>query len=243
VPTVAFQGEAGAFSDAAARKLVNAPETRGYETFNEVIDAVRNGAADYGVLPVENTIVGPIADSQKELRRARDVRVLDELRLPIEMCVIGLPGTHLEAIAEIHSLPVALDQVQTFASRHGWRQVATSDTAGAVREVIALNDPTIAAVGPALAAELYGGKVLARGIQDDPNNQTRFVLITRSVRPRTRAPLLFAAVPVIALTVGVMINNRIEPRVWGLPFVLAWIAISILLTPAFMWGAYLSYRR
>ena len=74
----------------------------------------------------------------------------------------------------------ALEQVQAFAARHGWRRVASHDTAGAVREVIDLGAPSVAAIGPALAAERYGGQVLACGIQDEKENYTRFVLIARS---------------------------------------------------------------
>jgi prephenate dehydratase len=177
---VAYQGEAGAFSDVAARAFLDDPETRGYESFEQVVAAVISGAADYGVLPVENSIVGPIAASQQLLRTTSGMHVCKEMSLPIEMCVIGTPGSELAAIAEIRSLPVALEQVQAFAARHGWRRVASHDTAGAVREVIDLGDPSVAAIGPALAAERYGGQVLACGIQDEKENYTRFVLIARS---------------------------------------------------------------
>jgi prephenate dehydratase len=180
MPVVAYQGEPGAFSDVAARTFIVDADTRGYESFDEVVDAVVSGAADYGVLPIENSIVGPIAASGELLRTTAAVRVCEELRLPIDMCVIGPPGSTLATITEIRSLPVALEQVQAFIARHGWRRVAAHDTAGAVREVIDLGDASIAAIGPALAAERYGGKILACGIQDQQNNSTRFVLIARS---------------------------------------------------------------
>jgi prephenate dehydratase len=80
----------------------------------------------------------------------------------------------------IRSHPVALEQVRRYAQAHGWEQSTTTDTAGAVREVVALGDPTVAAIGPALAADIHGGTILARAIQDEAENYTRFFLIERA---------------------------------------------------------------
>ncbi|HEY4442050.1 MAG TPA: prephenate dehydratase domain-containing protein, partial [Candidatus Elarobacter sp.] len=88
-------------------------------------------------------------------------------------------GATADGVREIRSHPVALEQVRRYADAHAWERSTTTDTAGAVREIVALGDPSIAAVGPALAAEIYGGTILARGIQDEVENYTRFFLIAR----------------------------------------------------------------
>ena len=99
--------------------------------------------------------------------------------MAIELCLIGTSGATEAAIREVRSHPVALEQVRRYVAAHGWEQSTTTDTAGAVREVVALGDPAVAAVGPALAAETHGGTILARGIQDEAENYTRFFLIER----------------------------------------------------------------
>jgi 3-deoxy-7-phosphoheptulonate synthase len=155
--TIGFQGEAGAFSDAAARRLRPGAETRGYLSFDLLVAAVDGGEIDAALLPVENSIAGSIARSYDLLWEYRSLHAIAETAFPVEMNLI-----------------------HRFAGgRPAWKRVAVADTAGAVAEIVALGDPSIAAVGPALAAELYGGKVLRAGIQDDPRNFTRFYLLTR----------------------------------------------------------------
>jgi prephenate dehydratase len=178
--TVAYQGHAGAFSDVAARMLVPEAGTRGYPSFDAVAAAVDDGQAAYGVLPVENAIAGSIPRNYELLWERPSLRIVDEAVLPIELCLIGVAGATVDAITEIRSHPVALEQVYNYAKAHpGWKKSASTDTAGAVREVVALGDPSVAAIGPALAAELHGGRILARGVQDEAENYTRFFLIAR----------------------------------------------------------------
>lgn len=179
MPTVGYQGHAGAFSDVAARELVPGAQTRGYASFDLVAEAVDRAEVDYGVLPVENAIAGSIPRNY-ELLWERNLQIRAETVLKVELCLIGPPGATEATISEIRSHPVALEQVRGLADNHpGWRRTSTTDTAGAVREVVALGDPTVAAVGPALAAEIYGGTVIARGVQDTVENYTRFFLVTR----------------------------------------------------------------
>ena len=177
--TVAYQGHAGAFSDVAARALVRDAQTRGYPSFDAVAAAVDTGEADYGVLPVENAIAGPVPRNYEVLWEHPDLRIRGETMLPVELCLIGPAGATIERIAEIRSHPVALEQVHHYADAHGWKRATTTDTAGAVREVAELGDPSVAAIGPALAAEIHGGTILARGVQDEVENYTRFFLIAR----------------------------------------------------------------
>jgi prephenate dehydratase len=177
---VGYQGHAGAFSDVAARTLVPDVQTRGYGSFDAVAEAVAAGEVEYGVLPVENAIAGPVPRNYELLWEHPSLRICGETTLAIELSLIGTPGASEAQVREIRSHPVALEQVRRYAEAHGWEQSAASDTAGAVREVVALGDPTVAAIGPALAAELHGGTILARAVQDEAENYTRFFLIERA---------------------------------------------------------------
>ncbi len=181
---VGFQGEAGAFSDAAARRLRPGAQTRGYESFDALVAAVDGGAIDAALLPVENSIAGSIARAYDLLWDYRRLHAIAETAFPVEMNLIGTPDADEANIREIRSHPVALEQIHRFAGAHpAWKRVAVADTAGAVAEIVALGNPAIAAVGPALAAELYGGRVLRAAIQDDPRNFTRFYLLAREPSP------------------------------------------------------------
>ncbi len=180
MPTVAYQGHAGAFSDVAARALVPGAQTRGYASFDAAAAALDAGEADYAVLPVENAIAGPVPRNYELLWERPALRIRGETTLAIELCLIGTHGASEATIAEVRSHPVALEQVRSYLAAHGWRQAATTDTAGAVREVVTLGDPAIAAVGPALAAEIHGGTILARAVQDEAENYTRFFLLGRA---------------------------------------------------------------
>jgi prephenate dehydratase len=178
--TVGYQGHAGAFSDVAARMLVPSAETRGYPSFDAAIDALDAGEVDAAVVPVENAIAGPVPRNYELLWDHPALHIRDETVLPIEMALIGVAGAQVDALIEIRSHPVALEQVRRFADRYpAWRRTTTTDTAGAVREIVALGDPRIAAIGPVLAAEIYGGTILARGVQDESENYTRFFLVAR----------------------------------------------------------------
>lgn len=184
MPTVAYQGHEGAFSDVAARALVPGATTHGYPSFDAVAHAMDRGEADFAVLPVENAIAGPVPRNYELLWERPALHVCGETTLPVEMCLVGAPGATVASVREIRSHPVALEQVHRYAEAHGWSRATATDTAGAVRDIVALGDPSIAAVGPALAAEIYGGAILARGIQDESENYTRFFLVARNVAAR-----------------------------------------------------------
>jgi prephenate dehydratase len=177
VATVAYQGHPGAFSDVAARELVPGAESRGYPSFDAAAEALASGEVDYAVLPVENAIAGPVPRNYELLWEHAALRIRGETMLPIEMCLIGTPGASLEGVREVRSHPVALEQVHRLIAARGWRRSTASDTAGAVREIVAHGDASLAAIGPALAAEIHGGTILARGVQDESENYTRFFLV------------------------------------------------------------------
>jgi prephenate dehydratase len=180
---IAYQGEPGAFSDDAARRLVPGAETRGFGTFDEAFDAALGGA-DAALLPVENSISGAVPRVYDLLWAEPRAQIVDEIVYRVEQNLIGTPDAGASGLREVRSHPVALEQCRAFLAAHPeLRAVAVADTAGAVRDIAALGDPAIAAIGSSLAAERYGAQLLARSIQDVADNFTRFFLIRRDVPP------------------------------------------------------------
>lgn len=182
---VGFQGEAGAFSDEAARKLITGAETRGYTTFDDLVSAVDRAEVTYGLLPVENSIFGAIARAYDLLWEFPALRIVDEIVFAVVQNLIGTPDATLDDIREVRSHPVALEQVRKLTAAHpGWTRIAVDDTAQAVAQVVAGGDRGVAAIGSALAAEKYGAKIIAPGVQDEGDNFTRFYLLQRNGGPR-----------------------------------------------------------
>lgn len=179
--TVGFQGEAGAFPEAAALELFGAAEARGFSTFDELVDAVDAGRVDAGLIPCENTIYGSIARTYDLLLQYREIRIVDETTYAIVQAFIGCPGADVASLESVASHPVALEQCRAFLAAHPLLRVRTVvDTAGSVREMMELDDPRAAAIGPAPAASRYGAKVLLPNVQDDVENVTRFFAIARN---------------------------------------------------------------
>lgn len=179
-PIAGYQGESGAFSEQAARTLLGEIETRGYRRFSDVADALERGQIAYAVLPYENSLHGAITEVHAIAAR-KTLTIAGEAEVRIEQCLIGIPGARVETIESVASHPVALTQCRRFLeARSHWRVVETSDTAGAVREMMEGGRRTHAAIGAAIAAERYGAALLARGIQDDADNITKFWLLRRA---------------------------------------------------------------
>ncbi len=184
-PLVAFQGEAGAFSDDAARTLVAGAETLGFGTFDDAAAAVQNGTATYALLPCENSISGAVPRVYDLLWADPRLRIVDEIVYRVVQNLIGLASATVEAMREVRSHPVALEQCRRFLQAHPQiRSTIVADTAGAVREIARLGDPHVGAIASALAAERYGVRVLAPAIQDVDGNFTRFFLLQRDGAPR-----------------------------------------------------------
>lgn len=184
---VGFQGEAGAFSDEAARKLIPDVATRGYTTFDDLVMAVDRNEVTYGLLPVENSIFGAIARAYDLLWEFSALRIVDEIVFAVVQNLIGVPGARIENIREVRSHPVALEQVRKLTSAHPqWTRIAVDDTAQAVAQVVAGGDVGVAAIGSALAAEKYGAEIIAPGVQDEGDNYTRFYLLQRTGQARRK---------------------------------------------------------
>jgi prephenate dehydratase len=187
-PRVAFQGEAGAFSDDAARTLVPGAETVGYGTFDDAAAAAQHGHVDFALLPVENSISGSVPRVYDLLWADVRLTIVDEIVYRVVQNLIGIGEATIETLRDVRSHPVALEQCRNFLGAHpNLHPTIVADTAGAVREIVALGDPTAGAIASALAAERYGARILAPAIQDVDANFTRFFLLQRDGAAR-RAP-------------------------------------------------------
>ncbi|HEX6715511.1 MAG TPA: prephenate dehydratase domain-containing protein [Pyrinomonadaceae bacterium] len=190
-PRVAFQGERGAFSEEAALKLLGHDiDLVPRRTFAELYDSFDNGLADYLLAPVENSIAG-IVNPSVTLLRVKALNIVDEIQIKIEQHLIGCPGATFEDIETVQSHPVALAQCSRFLKTYpNLKSVAADDTAGSVAEVIRAGNPKRAAIAGQRAADLYGGTIIRKSIQDHSDNYTRFVLLSASTEQRPNEPAL-----------------------------------------------------
>lgn len=178
---IAFQGEHGAFSELAARKLLGAAiETLPCTTFDDVFAAVSRGDAGAALIPIENTLAGSVLRNY-ELLGGASLQIHGEVLLRINHNLIGHPGVELREIRRIMSHPVALAQCQRFlALLEDVEVVAEYDTAGSVKLVMAGGRRDEAAIAGAWAAEIYGAQVIAKSVEDHHENYTRFLLVAPS---------------------------------------------------------------
>jgi prephenate dehydratase len=180
---VAFQGEAGAFSEAAAVQLcgdtiVTVPRP----TFDATFRAITDGHADALLVPVENSLAGSVVRVY-DLLLESELTITAETILPIEMNLIGCPGAVLSEIRSVSSHPMALAQCERFFGQHpSIKRLPAEDTAGSVREVLVRGDKTHAAIAGKYAADHYRGEIIAERIQDNAENFTRFVLLQPTKR-------------------------------------------------------------
>jgi prephenate dehydratase len=182
---VAIQGELGAFSHEAALELVGAGvEILPRASFDALFEAVLSGKAHRALVPIENSLVGSIHENYDRLR-ALPLQIVAETQLRIEQCLIARPGASLGSIRRVVSHPVALDQCRRFfVERPHIESVLGNDTAGSVKDLVQPNGlATQAAIASAMAARLYGAQILLKGIEDDPQNYTRFLLLGRDPGP------------------------------------------------------------
>jgi prephenate dehydratase len=185
---VAIQGERGAFSHAAALQALGQDvEVLPRPTFDALFAAVADGEADRSLVPIENSLAGSIHENYDRLK-AGPLHIVGETQLRVRQCLIARPGATVASIRRVASHPVALAQCRRFfAERPQLEQVAAYDTAGSVKDLLRDGPATQAAIASALAASLYGGQVLMEGIEDDPENFTRFLVLARVPGPLERA--------------------------------------------------------
>ena len=178
---VAFQGERGAFSEEAVVQLLGEkirPVPR--HTFEAMFSAIDEGAADYVLAPIENSLAGSVHRSFDLLVESR-FTIIAEVIIPIAHNLIGVPGASFESIAVVESHPVALAQCEQFFISHPQlKRVVGEDTAGSVQNVVRAADPTRAAIASRRAAEIHGGVILREHLEDNRENYTRFLLLSLS---------------------------------------------------------------
>jgi len=175
---IAFQGEPGAFSHAAAHALFPADEIKPCATFEDTISAVQTAAADLAVVPIENSLYGRIADIHHLLPES-GLNIIGEHFQPIRMNLLGVPGAKLADIKTVQSLSVALGQCRKFIKKNNLHAIGAVDTAGSAHEIAERGDKSAAAIASKLAADIYGLDVIAENIEDAAHNTTRFLVMSR----------------------------------------------------------------
>jgi len=175
---IAFQGEPGAYANLAAREAVPQAQAVPKPTFEDAIEAVRSGETDLVIIPVENSLIGRIADIHHLLPQS-GLHIVAEHFLPIRHQLLGLKDANLEDITSVYSQAPALAQCRSIIRErklvaHHWY-----DTAGSAKHVAELGDKSVAAIASSLAAEFYGLKILKPDVEDEHHNATRFLVMSR----------------------------------------------------------------
>jgi prephenate dehydratase len=175
---VSYQGEPGAFSSQAALQVFPDCELLPCRTFEDALAAVSDGAARYGMIPVDNSIAGRVADIHHLLPRS-GLHIVGEHFLPIRFHLMAVEGATLATLKSVQSHIHALGQCRKIIRKLGLKAEVAADTAGSARQVAEAGDPTRAAIAPHIAAEVYGLKILMEDIEDEKHNTTRFVVLSK----------------------------------------------------------------
>ena len=175
---VAFQGEPGAYAHLAAREALPHVEAVPRPTFEQAVDAVRNGETDLCIIPVENSLMGRIADIHHLLPDA-GLHIVGEHFLRIRHQLLGLKGAKLADLKRVYSQGPALAQCLKIIREMKLKAENWHDTAGSAKHIAELKDPTSAAIASKLAGELYGLDVLRADVEDESHNMTRFLIMSR----------------------------------------------------------------
>ncbi|MCB9062655.1 MAG: prephenate dehydratase [Halobacteriovoraceae bacterium] len=175
---VAFQGTRGAYSEMALKKFFSHHdniEVHGFDLSEHVCEAVRDGEVDYGILPVENSIVGSVTINI-DMFYEYQIYAIGEVYLRINHCLLGLPGAKTEEIKKVYSHPIALGQCRDFLTRHKIESEYFYDTAGAAKMLFEKQDSQLGTISSSLCSEIYGLNIIEEGIQKVKENITRFLV-------------------------------------------------------------------
>jgi prephenate dehydratase len=176
--TIVFQGEPGANSHIACRDAYPDCVAVPCPTFEDAFAAVAGGDADLGMIPIENSVAGRVADIH-HLMPTSGLHIIGEYFLPIRHQLMAPRGATLDDIKTVESHVMALGQCRNVIRRLGLRRIVAADTAGSAREVAERKDKTRAAIASRLAAEIYGLDILAEDVEDEAHNTTRFIVLAR----------------------------------------------------------------
>ena len=179
---IAYQGEAGAYSEEGAFALFPAAALEPLNTIRKVFESVEVGRADYGLVPMDNSQAGSINETY-DLFLKHGLHLVGETVVRVNHCLLGLPGTPIDELTEVISHPQAIAQCEEFLTTLGLRFRAEYDTAGAAKQIVDDKLETTAAIASKRAAEIYGLEILAEKIQTYPDNYTRFGALSRSPVP------------------------------------------------------------
>ncbi|PSC06211.1 prephenate dehydratase [Alsobacter soli] len=176
---IAYQGEPGANSHIACRDVYPDWEPLPCNTFEDAFAAIQDGTAGLGMIPIENSIAGRVADIHHFLP-ASHLHIVGEYFLPIHFQLLAVQGATLATIKSVYSHVHALGQCRKIIRAIGAKPVITGDTAGSAREVAEWNDVTRASLATSLAGEIYGLQTLAHDVEDEKHNTTRFVVLSKT---------------------------------------------------------------
>ncbi len=175
---VVFQGAPGSYSQIAMHQFFGSDITSiNVETFRDAMLTIDSGAADYAVLPIENSSAGIVTDLYDLLVEFENYIVGEQI-IRVEHCLMAKPGAALDSIKTVYSHPQSLMQCESFLTRQGYEQISMKNNAFAAQKVAAENDLSHAAIASSAAAEAYGLEILERGVNDEKDNSTRFIIVT-----------------------------------------------------------------
>ena len=177
--TIVYQGEPGANSHIACHDAYPDYEAVPCATFEDAFAALQGDKADLGMIPIENSIAGRVADIHAMLPASR-LHIIGETFQPIHFQLLGVPGATLKGLHSVHSHVHALGQCRKIIRKLGLKAVIAGDTAGAARELAEARDPTRGALATKLAGEIYGLATLAADVEDETHNTTRFVVLSKT---------------------------------------------------------------
>jgi prephenate dehydratase len=189
--TMAFQGEPGANSHIAIREAYPDYEPLPCRTFEDALNAIASGDAELGMIPIENSLAGRVADIH-HLMPTAGLHIVGEWFLPIRNQLMAPKGATLAGLKLVESHVMALGQCRNFLRKLGVKTMVAADTAGAAREVAERGDKARAAIASTLAAEIYGLDILAPDIEDEAHSTTRFLVLSRERRwaPRDKGAVI-----------------------------------------------------
>ncbi len=176
---ITFQGALGAYSHIACTELFPGADYIPCDTFEQAMELVSNGEADFAVIPVENSNAGRVSDVHFLLPKT-GLTIVGEHFLRVEHQLLALPGAKLEDIEAAASHPQALAQCSEFLKKHSIKALSRIDTAKSCERIIEMQDKTRAAIASKLAADIYGLQILVSNIENDSNNTTRFLVMSRT---------------------------------------------------------------
>src|SRR6187549_1010316 len=188
---IAFQGEPGANSHIAIVEAYPDAEPLPCATFEDALAAISSGEADLGMIPIENSVAGRVADIH-HLLPASGLFIVGEWFLPIRHQLMAVRGAKLDDIKTVESHVHALGQCRKIIRKLGIKPIVAADTAGSAREIAERGDKTCAAIATKLAAEIYGLDILAENVEDEAHNTTRFIVLSREKKwaPRDKGKVV-----------------------------------------------------